>query len=241
MIGFKLKKLFQVICDPIFLQAFLKGVAAGTEHKMVLQLLDLDFVVDVGANRGQFALVARKAAPDARIISFEPLAEPNLIFNRVFDHNPNVTLYPYAIGREKTHSTIHVTKDDDSSSLLPISKVQSDLFPGSIEKETRQVIIHPLSDFLDAASIPPASLLKIDVQGYEFEVLQGCEDLLQKFSHLYIECSFVKLYEGQPLAYQIISWLEDRNFVLSSIQNLYYGKNGLAVQGDFIFTKLVNL
>jgi FkbM family methyltransferase len=216
-------------------------VAAGTEHRNVLQRMQLDFVVDVGANRGQFALVACRAAPQARIISFEPLAEPNRIFKRVFKHNPNVILCPYAIGREETSSTIHVTKEDDSSSLLPISKIQSDMFPGAIEKETRQVVVYPLSQFIDPASIPFASLLKIDVQGYEFEVLHGCEEILQMFSHLYIECSFVQLYEGQPFAHEIIDWLEERNLVLRSIHNLCYGKDGMAIQGDFLFAKLVNL
>ena len=122
--------------------------------------------------------------------------------------------------------------------MLPITKLQSDLFPGATEKETRQVMVYPLSQLIDPASIPSASLLKIDVQGYELEVLQGCEDILQKFSYLYIECSFIELYEGQALAHQIIAWLEARNFVLSSIHNLYYGKNGMAVQGDFLFSKM---
>ena len=95
-----------------------------------------------------------------------------------------------------------------------------------------------LSDVIDPASIPHASLLKIDVQGFELDVLQGCEDMLQKFSHLYIECSFIELYEGQALAHQIITWLGKRNFALSSIHNLYYGKNGMAIQGDFLFSKI---
>ena len=99
------------------------------EHLSVLESSDCDFIVDVGANRGQFALIARKVFPKAKIHSFEPLEEPMQIFRRIFAGNPHVTLYPCAIGREKTTATIHVTKDDDSSSMLPITKLQSDLFP----------------------------------------------------------------------------------------------------------------
>jgi FkbM family methyltransferase len=237
MIWLKLNKLRQIICEPMFIQALLKGVAAGAEHRLVLKGTIFDFIVDVGANRGQFALVARKVFPKARILSFEPLVEPIQIFKRVFERDHNITLYPFAIGREKTNSTIHITKEDDSSSMLPVAKLQSDLFPGAMETETRQVTVYPLSQIIEPASIPPDSLLKIDVQGYELEVLQGCEDILQKFSHLYIECSFVELYEGQALAYQIIAWLEERNFVLVSVHNLYYGKNGMAIQGDFLFAQ----
>ena len=235
MLWLRLKKLSQIIRDPFLILALLKGAAAGVEHKFVLQNLSCECVVDVGANRGQFALIARKVFPLAKIHSFEPLEEPAQIFKKIFSNDPNVTLYPYAIGREKTTATIHITKDDDSSSLLPITKTQSNMFPGATEKETRQVNVLPLSQALGTTSIPPASLLKIDVQGFELGVLQGCEDVLDKFSYLYIECSFIELYEGQALAHQIISWLEQRNFILSGIHNLYYEKNGRAIQGDFLF------
>jgi FkbM family methyltransferase len=237
MLWNRLKKLSQVIRDPSLLSALLKGAAAGMEHSLVLQGFDCEYIVDVGANRGQFALISRKIFPRARIHSIEPLEEPAQIFNNIFKNDPGVTLHACAIGREKTTAIIHITKDDDSSSMLPITKMQSDMFPGATEKATRQVMVYPLSQLIDPASIPPASLLKIDVQGYELDVLQGSEDILQKFSHLYIECSFIELYKGQALAHQIIAWLEERSFVLSSVHNLYYGKNGMAIQGDFLFSK----
>jgi FkbM family methyltransferase len=233
----RLKKLCQIILDPFLISALVQGSAAGMEHAQVLKNLDSKYIVDVGANRGQFALVARKVLPKARIQSFEPLAEPNQIFKRIFDRDSRVTLYPFAIGREKTAAIIHITKDDDSSSLLPVTKMQSDLFPGAVEQETRPVMVYPLSELIDPASIPPASLLKIDVQGYELDVLAGCENLLHKFSFLYVECSFIELYKGQALAYEIISWLAERNFFLISVHNMYYGKNGLAIQGDFLFSQ----
>jgi FkbM family methyltransferase len=240
MFWIRLNKLRQIICEPFFVQALIKGVVAGTEHKVVLKGFIFDFIVDVGANRGQFALAARQVFPRARIHSIEPLQEPAQVFSRIFGKDPGVTLYPFAIGKEQASATIHVTKDDDSSSLLPITKMQSDMYPGATEVETRQVLVYRLAQLIDPASIPPASLLKIDVQGFELDVLQGCEDLLPKFSHLYIECSFIELYAGQALAHQIMAWLQARDFVLSSIHNLYYGKDGLAVQGDFLFSRIKN-
>jgi FkbM family methyltransferase len=238
MFWIKLKKLSQILLDPFFVSALLKGAAAGTEHRLVLQLLNFDFIIDVGANRGQFALIARKVFPHAKIISFEPLEEPAQIFKRVFGSDPNVTLYTCAIGREKTTATIHVTKDDDSSSLLPVTPLQSGMFPGAVEKETRQVTVLPLSQALGDTVIPDASLLKIDVQGFELEVLQGCEDILRKFSHVYVECSFIELYAGQALAHEVISYLGPFGFALSGVYNLSYDKNGLAIQADCLFTQI---
>jgi len=238
MFLFRLKKLSQILFDFRLISALFKGVAAGVEHSEVLKNISCDYIVDVGANRGQFSLIARKIFPKANIHSFEPLAEPGSVFKKVFDGDANVTLYPFAIGKERTDSLIHVTKDDDSSSLLPVKKVQSEMFPGAVERETRQVMVYPLSQVIDPSRIPSASLLKIDVQGTEMDVLQGCEEILGKFSYLYIECSFVELYAGQALAHQVISWLECRKFVLNSVHNLYYGVNGMAVQADFLFLKM---
>lgn len=238
MFWLRLMKLGRIILDPFLVSALIKGAAAGTEHRMVLESLNLDFIVDVGANRGQFALICRKIFPRANIHSFEPLEEPAQIFKKIFGSDPNVTLHVCAIGREKTTATIHVTKDNDSSSMLPITKMQSCMFSGATEKETRQVTVLPLSQALGTTSIPPTSLLKIDVQGFELDVLQGCENILNKFSYLYIECSFVELYSGQALAYEVISWLSESGFVLCGIYNMYYDKNGAAIQGDFLFKKL---
>lgn len=237
MFWLRMKKLSQIISDPFLVLALIKGAAAGTEHRWVLQEFNFDFIIDVGANCGQFALISRKVFPRAKIHSFEPLEEPAQIFKKIFGNDPNIILYPYAIGREKTTATIHVAKEDDSSSLLPVAEAQSSMFPGATEKETRQVTVLPLSQALGNTSIPPASLLKMDVQGFELEVLKGCEDILNKFSHLYIECSFIELYEGQALAHQIIAWLEQRSFILCGVYNMYYQKNGMAVQGDFLFTQ----
>jgi FkbM family methyltransferase len=233
----RLIKLSRIIFDPFFLSALAKGTAAGTEHKLVLQKFNFDFIADVGANRGQFSLISRKIFPKAKIHSFEPLQEPAQIFEKVFANDPNVTLHTCAIGREQATATIHVTRDDDSSSLLSVTDTQSTMFPGSTEMETRQVTVLPLSQALGITPIPPASLLKIDVQGFELEVLQGSEDILKRFSNLYIECSFIELYAGQALAHQVISWLYQRDFVLSGIYNVQYDKDGQAVQADFLFTQ----
>jgi FkbM family methyltransferase len=236
MLWLRFKKIIQIIQDPFLVSMVQKGTAAGTEHILALRGLNCEYIVDIGANRGQFAVISRKIFPLAKIHSFEPLEEPAKIFKRIFSSDPNITLHTVAIGRERTTATIHVTREDDSSSLLPITEAQSGLFPGATEKETRQVAVLPLSEALGTTSIPPASLLKIDVQGYEMEVLKGCEDLLDKFAFLYIECSFVELYKGQALAHQVIAWLDQREFVLSGVHNMFYGKKGRAVQGDFLFT-----
>jgi FkbM family methyltransferase len=233
-------KFSRIILDPLFASALIKGVAAGTEHRIVLERLDFDLIVDIGANRGQFALVARKCFPNASIHSFEPLKEPAVVFRRVFASDPRVTLHEIAIGPDDKDMLIHVSHADDSSSLLPIAPLQSALFPGTEEKEERIVTVRRLDAVLRREDIEQPALLKIDVQGFEEEVLEGCKTLLPCFSHIYVECSFMELYAGQTPAHEVVMFLDECGFVLAGIYNLYYSNDGLAVQGDFLFKRKAN-
>lgn len=211
-------------------------VLAGAEHRQVLTA-DLATVIDIGANRGQFSLAVKRWAPGARVVSFEPLSAPATRFRKVFQDDSSVTLHQAAIGLEVGEATIYVSAADDSSSLLPISGLQERLFPGTGEVRTERIKVGRLADFVCAREIVGPALLKLDVQGFELEALRGCEDLLECFTYVYVECSFVELYRGQALAHEIIAWMSERGFLLTGVYNLSYDQKGRAVQGDFIFAK----
>ena len=114
----KITKLIDIVFEISFLSALFKGTAAGTEHLRLLNDLDCNHIIDIGANKGQFALVSRKKFPNARIDSFEPLSEAANIFEKVFKNDKNTFLHRIAIGKKEEEHTIHVSKKDDSSSLL---------------------------------------------------------------------------------------------------------------------------
>ena len=216
---------------------FRHRVAAGVEHARVLSGIDCRTVVDIGANRGQFALVARQCQPLARVFSFEPLPGAAAKFRAVFASDDRVTLHEVAIGPVSGNATLHVSERDDSSSLLPITATQVALFPGTVEVSTAIVRVAPLHEFIPAADILPLALLKLDVQGFELEALRGCEDLLDRFACVYAECSFVELYAGQALADEVIAWLSTRGFNLQGEHNTVYDRDGRAIQADFLFTR----
>lgn len=231
----KIAKLSSILRHPLLFRALLKGVAAGTEHSRLLQSLDCMHVVDVGANCGQFALISRMCFPGARIDSFEPLAEPADQFKKVFADDANTYLHRCAIGSEKATMTIHVSKRDDSSSLLPIGPNQSELFPHTGECEIRETPVLPLHEVLEVDGLSSPALLKIDVQGFELEVLKGCHPMLDYFSWIYVECSFIELYEGQVLANEVIDYLHMHGFKLSGVYNMSFDRKGIAIQADFLF------
>jgi FkbM family methyltransferase len=231
----RLEKIMHVIMSPRLLKAlYVHRVLAGTEHRPILES-GLATVVDVGASRGQFTLAARKWATGARIISFEPLAGPAEKFRKVFQDDPGVTLFQAAVGSKTGETTIHVSAADDSSSLLPIGPLQEQLFPGTNEIGTEAVKIGPLSEFIDQEAIVGPAMLKLDVQGYELETLRGCEELLNRFSYVYVECSFVELYVGQAMVDDVIAWLHEREWDLGGVYNVIKDRRGISIQADFLF------
>ncbi len=237
----KITKFVHILVVNSYVHALLSHrVAAGVEHSPLLVHLnsqDLKTVVDVGANRGQFALVAREHFPTAKVFSFEPLNEAATVFRRLFALDPQVILHEIAIGPDNKDMMIHVSRADDSSSLLPIASLQNKLFSGTDEKEQRKISVRRLDSILCREDIDQPALLKIDVQGFEKNVFEGCSLLLPCFSRIYVECSFMELYEGQALAHEIISFLKERDFVLAGTYNLSYDKKGVAIQGDFLFER----
>ena len=210
--------------------------AAGVEHAGVLRNLGpVQTVVDIGANRGQFALAARHCFADARIVSFEPLPGPAALWRAVFAGDARATLVEAAVGPEAGEAEIHVSARDDSSSLLPISARQSALFPGTAEAGTATIRVQRLADALPAADIAAPALLKLDVQGFELQALAGCEDVLERFDWVYAECSFQELYTGQSFADDVIAWLRERGLRLAGVYHMAYDERGRAVQADFLF------
>ncbi|MEM0954549.1 MAG: FkbM family methyltransferase [Pseudomonadota bacterium] len=234
----KTRKLIKLLAGARMRDGLRDGVAAAIEHSPILRQRPYVSIFDVGGNKGQFALAARHWQPSAEIYSFEPLTFEADRFERVFDKDEHVTLHRYALGSAAGEATIHVSARSDSSSLLPISDLQSHFFPGTQEADTQTIQVRRLDEVLQREDCDSRVLLKIDVQGFELEVLRGAEGLLSEIDDIYVECSFVELYEGQALASDVIDFLSGKGYRLTGMYNPSYDKSGLAIQADFAFERV---
>lgn len=215
---------------------FRHRVAAGVEHRFYLEHVGpVATVIDIGANRGQFALAVRDCLPHADVVSIEPLETPAGVYQEVFKGDGKTSLVVGAVGPDKGSATMHISARDDSSSLLSIGELQTVNFPGTGEVSTATVEVGPLSHFVDIETLLSPRLLKLDVQGFELEALRGCEDQLDLFTWVYVECSFVELYQQQGMAHEVIQWLGDHGFNLSGVYNVSDDANGIPIQADFAF------
>jgi FkbM family methyltransferase len=213
------------------------GVAAAVEHHALLKGMPLATLVDVGANVGQFSLLARTLHPNVRIYAFEPLFRPAEKFARLFDADAHTTLYRCAIGPKAVVSSMYVSERDDSSSLLPITEEQVRFAAGTAMVGTEQVTVRRLDDVLDVTDIVGPAMLKLDVQGFELSALQGCGHLLDVMDFVYVEVSFITLYRGQALADEIVQFLLARCFSLAAVNHPAFDYAGRCIQADFLFSR----
>lgn len=211
-------------------------MAATIEHQEPLSRIQADTIVDVGANRGQFAIFARHLLPDCTILAFEPLERPANTFELLFRDDPKTRLARAAVASKRGSLTMHVTAADDSSSGFEVGDLQRQAF-GTAVVETRDVPCGPLSDFLGPTDLVGRCLMKVDVQGFELEVLRGAEEMLDRFSAIYCELSFVELYVGQPLASEVIAYLHGRNFDLAGVYNIATTREAGPIQADMLFMR----
>ncbi|MEO9298518.1 FkbM family methyltransferase [Devosia alba] len=207
--------------------------AAAVEHMQMLQRIRPDTVIDVGGNKGQFALAAL-AAGASRVVSFEPLASEADLFVRNLGSDSRVTLHRFALAEAAGEATFHVADRPDSSSLLPIGAGQTRAFSVA-EASTQTVQLRRLDEVLQPETLQGTTLLKIDVQGAEARVITGASGLYGAIRHVYAEVAFVELYAGQPLAGELIRMLDDAGFALRGVYNVVQSPSYGPTQADLLF------
>jgi FkbM family methyltransferase len=204
----------------------LRGTPAarlGLGHLDSLELLELlepappAVIYDIGANVGTWTCLAKSIFPHARVEAFEPLAMHFEGFRRWTAPWPDdVRLHACALGASAREATMHVMDFSDASSLLPLSAIGADEFkvkPVGIQPVT----IVTLDSFVAREKLAPPDLLKLDVQGYELEVLRGAEACLAQARAVLCEVSFRPFYSGQPLFSKVQEFLEQHGLVLHAL------------------------
>jgi FkbM family methyltransferase len=173
----------------------------------------------------------------ARVLCFEPLAGPRKALNAVAKTEPDrVEVFPFAAAAQNGSPTMQVSLADDSSSLLPIGHRYVTAFPGTESRGTASVHAVRIDEVIH--DVNPPCLMKVDVQGYELEVLKGAEKLLPQISHLIVECSFTELYLGQPLAGEVVGYLTQSGYSFSGVFDLKRDRAGHCLSADLLFERV---
>ena len=208
-------------------------MAAASEHTDAVRFCGANTLIDAGANKGQFSVLFRELRPSARIVAFEPLPEAADTFEKVFRGDPLTTLMRVALAERGGTAEFHVADRADSSSLLRPGSGQARAF-GVRPARTIRVPVKRLDDCLDISALDHPVLLKVDVQGGELGVFGGSA-VLPLIDYIYVELSYVELYDGQPLFQEVCEYLTSRGFSIRGLYNQVSTKEFGPTQIDVLF------
>lgn len=217
------------------------GSNPAFQHLKSLDRFNIDLVLDVGANVGQFSSGLRSVGYKGSLVSFEPLSVAHRALTEMARRDAKWRIHPRgAIGDQDGEIEIHIAGNSVSSSVLPMMEVHSSAAEGSayvgIEKTPIFRLDSVAPDYLAKSRRP---FLKIDTQGYEWQVLDGARETLSHMQGVLCELSLVPLYEGQHLWMDMIQRLESEGFTLWSIQKGFTDpRDGRTLQVDATFFRI---
>jgi FkbM family methyltransferase len=195
-------------------------------------------VIDIGANEGQFAQKIRDIMPNVQIHSFEPIPDVCTDLKLKFSHDNKFSAYNTALGNENGVSIMTLNESSAASSLLKLNDEAKAHFSFLKESNDIQIKISKLEDIDFQPKLQKPYLVKIDVQGFELEVIRGGTKILKDAEVILVEVSFRHLYEKQVLFDDVYQYLVSIGFMYAgNLEQLISPNHHEIVQADAIFVR----
>lgn len=168
---------------------------------------------DIGANVGHWSYVMHQLNPHLEdVVMFEPQA--GLITKLHGLSLPGVNKHIYQCALGEAEQKLALTGGTASASLLATADNQHNYFPGSVTTESEQVEVKVLDEVYRSDGLEYPDLIKLDVQGYELNVLKGAQEVLARARYLVIELSLREFYQGQPPLWELWQFLDEARYVM---------------------------
>lgn len=207
----------------------------------ITDFFNINIVFDIGANKGQFGLEIIESGFKGKIISFEPTIDAHLELVKLSRKYPNwIVPARVALGEKNGTGKINVAGNSAlSSSFLDMKSTHKESAPDSLYLSSEVVKLITLdSIFNNYVTDNHEVLVKMDVQGYEEQVLIGAIDSIKKVRAVKLECSLVSLYEGDKMYEFYFDLLKKLGFTLFDLEAGHsHPKTGRLLQFDAIFVR----
>ena len=169
---------------------------------MYLKNLDIDKIIDIGAHEGRFLEKMLKIEKINSFYAFEPQKDIFDSLSKKFSKNDKITLLNYALGKEIANKKLQINKLSMTSSLAEVNEE-------SLYFKLKNFLTGSKSNFIDEYEVQTntidnvfkdvslkKTLLKIDVEGFEMNVIQGSLMKLNEIPYIIIENQFGNHYKN---------------------------------------------
>lgn len=176
-------------------------------------------IVDVGANVGVCTQASALYCPGATIIALEPSAPTFAKLEKLA--GPRIICRKAAVGAAGGTATLLIAENAFSSTLRPPSESCKNLYGNAVNPTgaTEEVPVVTLAQIIEEYGLPRIDLLKVDVEGFEPQVLAGAGDFLVSHVHrIMLEASLARLTFRGVL--DMLQSLERMGFVLVNLDDV---------------------
>ncbi len=234
-------RLIDSVAEPKLLLLRRQGVILGLYRDLDrrwLHDLRIRTVLDIGANVGRFAVTARALFPEAHIYAFDPLEDCLEDASKAMGGDRAFTPINVALGDSPGSAIFQRNAASGSSSLLQITRRHVDAYPGTDATREVTVEVDTLDRVATRLTLALPMLVKMDVQGFESQVLHGGKNTISQASVVLLETSFETLYDGQALFAELYESLTTWGFEFrGNLDQAYDRRDGRLLQADSLFVK----
>lgn len=209
---------------------------------LLFERYDINLLVDVGANRGQFGQTVRRSGYEGRLISFEPDPETAAALTNTAASDPMWTVHAMALGETDSEAEFHRFGPDDLNSLHRPVDTGRKVLTGKLQVvETITVPVRTLGslwgEITEGIDDPVRCFLKLDTQGHDLKVFLGARDVLPNVTALQTELAWQPLYEDAPPAMEALQVFRQAGFAVSGCFTVNTDRQLRAVEMDCLMVK----
>jgi len=187
-------------------------------------------VIDVGAYVGDWTRMCRRVFPAASILMIEPQAATQDALLQIAAKDERIEVAHALLGR-RHDSQVPFYEAQSGSSVLTEWEREGQQATATIDMTTLDALT------ADTTFAMP-DLLKLDVQGYELEILKGAERALASAETVLMEVNFIDIHSGAPLFHEVVQFMAEHEFRLYDIGTFFRRPYDAALwQADVVFVK----
>lgn len=205
----------------------------------LLNTHNIDTILDVGANIGQYGSELRNIGYKGTILSFEPTSRAFEKLKKTASKDSNWKVYNFSLGEFDGETEINISKNSVSSSILNDLPQLTESAPEAKFVSKEKIQVKKIDTIFNELGLFDKQIyLKIDTQGYENMVIEGAKNSLNHIKGIQIEMSLIPTYQGAITFEEMTDKLKKNNFKTTSIESGYYDKKtGNLLEIDGVFFK----
>lgn len=215
-------------------------VSGTSEAQLIVARLAIDIgsssacLWDIGANLGSVSLPLLRACPNLTAVLFEPNPATCARLLRNLELNPDLSrrakVLPVALSNVKEWRILFNANAKGNSGIGTLLATDNN------EEQVGPMIEVRRGDDLSTA-LPLPEFVKIDVEGFEFEVLQGLGAMLDSVKTIIFEHSTYMLCRRQMALNAVSDLLQDKGYTIST---LHHNSVDLSIDDDLIAVRTAN-